>query len=72
MLLTFCTESSDRCNKILIRASRVRGPTPTQNRGTSDNPTSRTEVWTSDPSEGTLSRLTRVVDLLHVKEPYIP
>jgi hypothetical protein len=24
------------------------------------------------PSEGTLSRLTRVVDLLHVKEPHIP
>jgi hypothetical protein len=24
------------------------------------------------PSEGTLSRLTRVVDLLHVKEPHAP
>jgi hypothetical protein len=32
----------------------------------------RTEKFGNSPSEGTLSCLTRVVDLLHVKEPQVP
>jgi hypothetical protein len=33
----------------------------------------RTEIFRErSPPEGTLSRLTRAVDLLHVKEPHVP